>query len=388
MKKFLALVIFAFAVFTVSANSRLLAHDGARQALYAALDKAIPALQDAPFGKAPIAILPTQKEYYLLSGRLKSMLNKAGFTCIDGKDDPMLDEILKEIEWSERKSDIIDPSTAVKFGKLKAANTLLLCTVRVLDGNRERIYAEIELKATEIATGKVLWADTFTATHYNVPGVMGLVKLSKEEYNVIEKGFENARRSMLTPECAAKLAGVKTISVIPLSGDVGSYMTGLTMKLLTKTEYVPKSPRIASMSYLRSAAREKIFESDAVLYGSVRALYKTKPTTEKSGKKVITKYDIVADIHLFIEDIKNTNVLWVEVIRVNSTISSSRDFTAQELKTYRQEKVDSISGEITEDVADNWKKYLKTAAIAAGAVILLIIVFVGIKCLLSYNDVR
>ena len=67
-----------------------------------------------------IAILPTQKEYYLLSGRLKSMLNKAGFTCIDGKDDPMLDEILKEIEWSERKSDIIDPSTAVKFGKLKA----------------------------------------------------------------------------------------------------------------------------------------------------------------------------------------------------------------------------------------------------------------------------
>ena len=386
MKRVLAFVILCFAVCTASAN--LMVKDNERQALYEALAKAAPVLKNAPFGKAAIAILPTRPEYALLSGRLKSMLVNAGFVCLEGKDDPMMEEILKEIEWGERKSDILDNDTIVKFGRLKAANILMQCTVRVLDSNAERIYAELELKATEIATGKVIWAEPFSTTYYTVSGVMGIVKLNKEQYEAIEKGFERARKSLLSSESAAKLSRIKTVSVIPLSGAESSYMTGLATRMLTKTDYVAKSPRIANMSLLRTAARNDVFDSDAVMYGSVRSLYATKPVNERKEKQIVTSYDMVADIHLFIEDVKTGSVLWAEVVRINDTISSSRDMTAAELKQYRQEKVDSISGEITEDVIDNWKKYLKMIGIAVGAILVLIILFIGIKSIISYNDVR
>ena len=125
MKKIITLMILAFAVFTAVANNgNFLANDDARQALYGALDKAENSLRSAPFGKAPVAILPLKAGHSVLAGRLKNMLVKCGFVCVEGKEDPMWDEILKEIEWDERKSDILDSRTIVKFGRLKSAKIL------------------------------------------------------------------------------------------------------------------------------------------------------------------------------------------------------------------------------------------------------------------------
>ena len=64
------------------------------------------------------------------------------------------------------------------------------------------------------------------------------------------------------------------------------------------------------------------------------------------------------------------------------------DFAAAELKKYRQEKLDAIPDDITEDVADNWKDYLKVIGIIAGAIIFLILAVVAIKAFFSYNNVR
>lgn len=386
MKKLFILAILSTFILSASANTaHLLADDEARQALYGALDQFSAALQTAPFGKAPIALLPLKAGNALLNGRVKSILVKAGFVCIEGKSDPVFNEILKEIEWGERKSDILDPATITKFGKLKAAKLLLLCDIRVLTRNPHRIYAEIEIRAVSIATGKVVWGDTFTATHYTVPGAAGLVHLTKEQYKAIEKGFEKARLSL---ETSPKLAGIKTISVVPISGDSNSYITNFAMQMLTRTQYTPQSPKIPSMSLIRSAARDGVFDSDAVLYGSVRAFYMTKPVTEQRGKRIITRYDVVADIHLFIEDIKKSSVLWGENIRVQETISSERAMNSAELKKYRKAKLDALPDDITEDIADNWKSYLKTFGIIAGVLIALALAVFGLKVFFSYNNVR
>ena len=130
MKKLITVFVLMFTVLSASANSyAFLADDDARQAVYGALDKAIPALKSAPFGNRTIAILPMKAGHSILAGRLKNMLVQSGFVCVEGKEDPMWDEILKEIEWDERKDDILDPATVVKFGKLKAAHILMQCEI-------------------------------------------------------------------------------------------------------------------------------------------------------------------------------------------------------------------------------------------------------------------
>lgn len=388
MKKIITLLVSVFTVFAVAANeNRFLANDDARQALYGALDNAAESLKSAPFGKKAIAILPL-KNNSLLVGRLKNLLVQSGFVCVEGKEDPMWHEILKEIEWDERKSDILDSQTVVKFGKLKAAKILFQCEVRVIDKNADRIYAEIELRATDIATKQILWGGTFANRYYIGKNVQGIISLDDELRMILKKGFAEAKKSLTAPQVAAKLNHTKTITVVPLNGDIDSYMTNLATVMLTQTHLMPQNPAIPSLMQIRSTARDGLLKCDAVFYGAIRALHKTASTTRQSGKKIITTQNVVAEIQLFIEDAKNGNILWGETITVKEPIISERNLTAEELKQYRQEKIDAIPDNITEDVADNWKSYLKIIGIIIGVIVALLLIFTAIKAFFSFNNVR
>ncbi|MBQ9775993.1 MAG: hypothetical protein IJW17_08155, partial [Lentisphaeria bacterium] len=120
----------------------------------------------------------------------------------------------------------------------------------------------------------------------------------------------------------------------------------------------------------------------------IRALHKTTPETTRSGKKMVTKHDIVAEIQLFIEDARNGNILWGETITVKEPVVEERDLNAAELKQLRQEKIEAIPADITENVTDNWKYYLKVLGIVAAAIIALSLVVVAIKAVVSFNNVR
>ena len=105
MKKIFTFLVLTFLVLSVSATMKQsIADDDYRQAVYGALAKAEEPLKTAGFGKQPIAIVPLRRGHDLLAGRLKNMLNKAGFICVEGKEDPMWNKILAEIEWSDKKS--------------------------------------------------------------------------------------------------------------------------------------------------------------------------------------------------------------------------------------------------------------------------------------------
>lgn len=390
MKKVVTFFIAALAVFLLAANVKadFLADDDARQALYGALDKAEDSLKTAPFGKSPIAILPLKVGHYELSGRLKNMLVKNGFVCIEGKEDPMLDEILKEIEWSERKSDILDPDTITKFGKLKAAKILLQCEIRVVDKNADRLYAEIELKATDIATKQIIWGGTFANRYYIGKNIQGILDLDDDLRMTLKKNFEAAKKSITAPKVAGKLEKFKTVTIIPLNGDIDSYMTSLATAMLTQTNLVPRNPHIPSLMQIRAAARDGLLESDAVFYGSVRALHKTQPVEYQADKKVVTQYEVVAEIQLFIEDAKTGDILWADTVQVKETIASERDMTQDELKQGVKDKFNAIPDAISENVADNWISYLKIFGLIIAIIIAIIVAIIAIKAYISYNNVR
>ncbi len=392
MKKrffFLALIL-SVCISAGAVTASVPGNDDIRQVLYGALDNAKNSLKNAPFAGKTVAVLPFPgNSNDILAGRLKNILTENGIVCIEAKEDPMWNEILKEIGWSERKSDILDPATLVKFGSLKAAQILLCGSVRVVDANADRVYAEIELHATDLATRQHVWGGTFACRLYKGKEMRGIVSLDNELRMILKKNFEEAGKSLRSPEFAGKLDKVGSVTVIPLAGDVDQYMTGLAIEMLTQTSHAPKNPQIPSLSQIRAAARDGLAGSDAVFYGAVRDLSKTEPVSEATAdKKVQTTYTLHADIQLFMEDVNSGVILWSKTVTLAEKVTSGRDMTAAELAAVRQAKIDAVPESIKEDFADNWKSYLAVSGAVIGGVILLILLVIGIKAVSSYNNIR
>ena len=84
MKKLIAMLSILCLGLTLSAdNLPGIENDDFRQALYKAIDSAIPSLKTARFGKQTIAVLPVKGDTQnLVPERLRNMLTKQGFVCI------------------------------------------------------------------------------------------------------------------------------------------------------------------------------------------------------------------------------------------------------------------------------------------------------------------
>ena len=386
MKKILSL-LFLSAVIGIFAQGL---PDDVRQTLYGAIDQSESALKSAPFGNKTVAILPIPgDDSSLIAGRLKNILTRLGFTCVEGKEDPMWNEIIKEIAWNERKDDILDPATLVKFGKLKSAQILLFGKIRQIDRNDDRTYVEIELHATDIATKQHIWGGNFAARLYKNKNFQGIISLDNELRMLLKKNFAEAQKSILQPETAAKLDQIKTVSVIPLAGDIDRYMTGLTVEMLSQTRHLPMMPEIPSLSQTRSFAREHKIASDALFYGTIRDLHKTKTVSKAVGSgKMSDSYEVCADIQLFLEDVKTGVILWSKTITLTETVTEERAMTSAEREKARQDKIDSMSDSVKDDITDNFSRYLLIATIVIGAILVVAGVIFLLKVFLSSRVIR
>lgn len=386
MKKILSF-LFLFASVCIFAQG---IPEDVRQALYAAIDQSESALKSAPFGSKTVAILPIPNDDSgLIANRLKNILTRLGFTCVEGKEDPMWNEIIKEIAWNERKDDILDPQTLVKFGKLKNAQILFYAKIRQIDRNDDRIYAEIELHATDIATKQHIWGGNFASRLYKNKDFQGIISLDNELRMLLKKNFAEARKSLLQPETAGKLNHIKTVSVIPLAGDIDRYMTGLAVEMLSQTSHLPKMPEIPSLSQTRIFAREHKIASDAIFYGTIRDLHKTKPVSKVVSRgKMRDSYQVNADIQLFLEDIKTGVILWSKTITLSEMVNEERIMTSAEREAARKARIDSISDSVKDDITDNFSSYLLIVAIIIGGIILVVGAFFLLKVYLSSRTVR
>lgn len=383
MKKLL-FALFAVAVLPLFAAD--FGDDEVRQAVYEALKQAQTALKSAPFGKKTVAILPLPGDKAgLFTGKLKNQLTELGFVCVEGKEDPMWNEIIKEVAWDERKDDILDRATLVKFGKLKAAQILLYGKIVALDKNSERIYVEIELHATDLATKRHIWGGTFAARVYKNKEVLGIIALDNELRMLLKKNFGAAKESLLSPEYSGKLGNVKNVAVIPLAGDIDDYMTGLAIEVLTATRHLPKRPQIPSLSQLRAFAKADARPGDAVFYGAVRDLRKTAPVTKVIDRKTLRETCTVnADIQLFLEDLKTGTILWSKTITLSEKFSEDRAMTPDEKTAARKEAREDFGNSLEDMLLENWGKIL------AGIAGIVVLIFIGlfVKAYLNNRVVR
>ena len=391
MKKFfITLAAFILTAAAAFANDeKIIKDEDIRQAIYGALDKAAAELKNANLGKAPIAVYASKQYQMILSGRLKTMLNNAGYTCIEEKDDPFWNELINRIEWNERKEDILDPTTIMKFGKLKAAKVLFQCYTRHIDKNSDRVYVELDLRATEINTAKNLWSTTVSHRHYIGEKVQGIVAIDNNLAELLKKNFQFAHQSLISQFYTEKLKNVRNIAVIPLSGDVASYLTQLTIEMISRTKYLPKHSPIPSLAEARIAVRDGLLGSDAICFGSVRSLHTTRPaeTIQYEKKTIVYSWNVVADIQIFIEDTKG-NILWSAAIRLNEPVVSARAMTPAEIEKYRGEKLKSAPSGIKEWFYDNWGFCLIIAGCFVGAIVLIICLTIAFKAIILYNHVR
>ena len=343
MLKKILMFLMMFCVF-YELSAQLSSDEAVQQAIIGALVQAKSTLENAPFQNKTVAILPIAgDDRAVITGHLKNILTSAKINCVEGKEDPMWDEIIKEIAWNQLKEDILDPETVAKFGKLKAAQVLLYGKIRTLDKNTERIYVEVELHATDVATKKHIWGGNFAYRFYFGKDMHGIITLDTDLRLLLKKNFRAAQTSLQEPTVAAKFDKNKKIVVIPLAGDIDSYMTGLAIEILTDTVLLPQNLQIPSLAQVKAMARDGQLDSDLVFYGAIRDLYRGKTSSKRLFDKnnvpfMKDRTEVYADIQLFVEDLKTGVVYWSKTITLHEDVVKDRDLTQEEMTLLNAEE--------------------------------------------------
>ena len=296
-----------------------------RQAVHGAVAEAKAALAatDKVPGDAALALLPIDGDGDgWIAGILKIALSAAGKSCVTAKEEPLFAEILKEIEWDERKADILDAKTVDRFGKLKSAQALVSAQVRHASKSGRYVFFELELHVTSIATKAHLWGGVF-AKRYYVPSdeVQGLVKMPVQAREAMQKLFREKAASSL--KAAAKLKGLKTVAFLPVASDVDGYVGNSLRNAFADTALVTKNLDLATMGEARILFRDLPAEqkdgADAICSAVLRDFSATQISSTPNSKT----YRVVADVQACIERASSREQLWSDTILVSTEYTES-----------------------------------------------------------------
>ena len=261
---------------------------------------------------AAVAILPISgDEDGWLAGQLKIALTDAGKTCVEGKEDPMWDAILKEITWDARKEDILDAATLDKFGKLKSAQYLLYGFVRRLSASERHVLVELELHASCIATKQHVWGGTFARRH-QVPGSdpNGGIDIPSAVRTALIDGIRAKVSKSLAN--SSKIGAVKRVAILPIAGDVDQYSEGLFRDVLSSSSVTPVNLDVTTRAEARFALREGPGSADAIAYGALRDMGASLVETKVDGTKI---YAARMELQLWIEKGVTREILWSDTVR-------------------------------------------------------------------------
>lgn len=278
-----------------------------------------------------IVVLPFgDSKYSFLAPRLKNAATRAGLHVLEERQSPILEAIYKEIEWHERKADILSSDHIAKFGRLQGAGCILYGYVRNADVNPTRAYVELELHAANIATRQHIWGGTFVARCYADPKLIGQTTLTPSMRKLLLEAFETAKTSI----AKANLGSVKTINVVPLAGDVGDYVTSLAIQLVTGKQ-VAKYDGFPTLSDARLALRSK--PDEAIMYGAVRDVHVggCVQSLAPDGQSKNITCRMSASIQLHIEDTSG-RILWSDTIELDKAMSEKCYLTPEEQTKYKE----------------------------------------------------
>ncbi len=290
------------------------------QALQATVSEVENALSSSGLpAREPISLLllSGDRDRYV-EGLLKNAVTAAGLTYVEGTSDPVWDEILRQVEWDERKEDILDPATLTAFGRLKATRLLLYGTVRSASKEGNRIYVELELHVSSIETKQHLWGRTFARRTYVADRMRGIVALDEPVRALLRATMDAGVSSLRS---APKLGDVRSVAVLPLGGDIDRYVTGLAQDMLSETDLYPKELDVPTLAEARALLQDQPEKADAVLYGAVRDLSETMESETFDE----TVYKVSAEVQLRIQSVMTGDVLWSETLAKTEMRSESKD---------------------------------------------------------------
>lgn len=289
-------------------------HEEVREGVRAAASKAAPSLVEAglPAGLT-VGILPIRGDRgQIVEQRLRSALVEAGVNVVAIREDPLWNRIWEEIETSVRRDDILDPATLSEFGRLQGTQALLYGVVREADITGNRVFVEVDFHLSEIETARYLWGGTFSYRDY-IPGPEPggvIIDLNRHVrallHAVRDQGVDRLRT-------ADTLTDLRTVAMVPLSGDIDGYVTSLAESMISHSNLNPVDIGARSRAEALYILRDQPERADAVLFGAVRDLSRTLrdvlPWTEV--------YDLHAEVQFSIRAIGTGEILWSETIAVS-----------------------------------------------------------------------
>ena len=284
-----------------------------RQALQSAVEEAGKSLSKSVTNRSKtISVLPIEgdQERYV-EGLIKNAVTASGLTYVEGRSDPFWDEIMAEVEWDERKDDMLDPSTIDKFGKLKSTQWLIYGTVREARDTGRMVYVELELHMSSIETKEHVWGDLVAQRYYREEGVTGIIDLDTELRNTLREMLSGVAASL---QASSRVQSVSKIAIAPIAGDVDGYIRSLSEDMLAKTSLTPVRLSANTLGEIRQNLRDNPVVAGAILTGAVRDLSRTLDSTQPL-KEI---YEINAEVQLRIESVTDGAVLWSDTFAVTT----------------------------------------------------------------------
>ena len=167
---------------------------------------------------------------------------------------------------------------------------------------------------------------------------IGIVDLPVEVRETLKKRISTAVTKSITAQ--PKLKAIKTAAILPLVGDetaknvetnatlfagkapakdggetvvLDGYVTHIVVDGVSRTSVTPKNADAQTRDELRRLLRDKPQVADGVLFGAVRAL----DVVYNGSAFRKTKYQVIADIQISIEEAASQNVLWSDTIQAS-----------------------------------------------------------------------
>lgn len=290
----------------------------------------------ASFKKIPlkkgetITILPLNGDTSddLVGGLIKNAATKAGLTIVEAKDSALLDEILKEIAWDERKSDILDSETVTKLGQLKGTENYLYGKVLSTEENDKFVFLHIELHMTSVATKQHIWGDVFSRRAF-IPGAnqpQGLSAIPTDIRETVKTDITSYVMKSISK--APNASTVKTVAIVPLAGDEDLYVTHCIQDALSQKGYFPKDLGVSTMAEAVYLLAEDSSRADSVLSGVVRELsIEQEPEPEFPTNHI---FNVVAEVQVKLEKSGTREILWSDTIF--SKVRIEKELTQAELE--------------------------------------------------------
>lgn len=202
----------------------LASYGASREIDYAAEDAAVKTIQEITERSFPInniAFVGLSNDRSDLSHVFRSgLLRVPGVYNFFTRDNSEFNLIVKEIEFGERREDVMDSTTIKRFGKIKGVDALLYGKIQESTAEGTNGIFRVALTLADVETGQLLWTGNITGT-YTAP-----VERENINQKVIEAAVD-AGQKMALKIAENRRVATSDIFILPLVGKMSSELSDI-----------------------------------------------------------------------------------------------------------------------------------------------------------------